>query len=270
MNTYIIQLIILLGLMVCSCSEKLDDTQQVEVPFCATLKNDGATKSFGNGLHVNTLVVGVYDKNFNYKTRQSFPIESTTVNAQLSLAKAQTYNLVFWAYNEEANHYNIDNLTDIKMIGTAEPVSFEQMEKADCFYATLKGFEVKTDGIEKIWMERPVAQINIGTAGKAVSAELKATGAHDTFNPFTGKTSGNCEFKWAFQTTTIETFTVNNTCYTYLAMGYVFAPQYYNMEIGCKLKLTSPGDGYEAEKHFPTVVVHANYRSNIAGNFTQP
>lgn len=93
-----------------SCSDDLHDVGDVQVSFTATLPTDIRTRSFGKAEQVNTLVVGIFKKgvadvhtnsggSWNYYEidRQSFPINGTSVDVQLTLAQEQTYSFVFWA-----------------------------------------------------------------------------------------------------------------------------------------------------------------------------
>ena len=80
-----------------SCSDELHDVGDVQVSFTATLPTDTRTRSFGKAEQVNTLVVGIFKKgvadvhtnsggSWNYYEidRQSFPINGTSVNVQLT------------------------------------------------------------------------------------------------------------------------------------------------------------------------------------------
>ena len=263
-----------------SCSDELHDVGDVQVGFTATLPTDTRTRSFGKAEQVNTLVVGIFKKgvadvhtnsggSWNYYEidRQSFPINGTSANVQLTLAQEQTYSFVFWAYYYDGNQsiYDIDDLTAIEMNTLPNPTTFAQAEAADAFFATMKDITITGDCSYPVELVRPLAQINVGTTGTSMQATFTASGAPKTFHPFTNTVSGAAEFTWNFSEATTETFSADGTEYNYLAMGYVFAPTTAT-NISAGLTLTDGGTSKTVV--FPQVEIGANQRSNIAGNFT--
>ena len=262
------------------CSDELHDVGDVQVSFTATLPTDTRTRSFGKAEQVNTLVVGIFKKgiadvhtnsggSWNYYEidRQSFPINGTSANVQLTLAQEQTYSFVFWAYYYDGNQsiYDIDDLTAIEMNTLPNPTTFAQAEAADAFFATMKDITITGDCSYPVELVRPLAQINVGTTGTPMQAVFKANDVPDTFYPFTNTVSGAAEFTWNFSETTTETFSADGTEYNYLAMGYVFAPTTAT-NISAELTLTDGNNSKTVE--FPQVEIEVNQRSNIAGNFT--
>ena len=259
-----------------SCSDELHDVGDVQVSFTATLPTDTRTRSFGKAEQVNTLVVGIFKKgiadvhtnsggSWNYYEidRQSFPINGTSANVQLTLAQEQTYSFVFWAYYYDGNQsiYDIDDLTAIEMNTLPNPTTFAQAEAADAFFATMEDITITGNCNYPVELVRPLAQINVGTTGTPMQAVFKANDVPDTFYPFTNTVSGAAEFICDFSETTTETFSADGTEYNYLAMGYVFAPT-TPMHIESKLTLA------DKTFNFTQVEIEANQRSNIAGNFT--
>ena len=249
-----------------SCSDEWHDVGDVQVGFTATLPTDTRTRSFGKAEQVNTLVVGIFKKGYEIN-RQSFPINGTSVDMQLTLAQEQTYSFVFWAYYYDDNQsiYDIDDLTAIEMNTLPNPTTFAQAEAADAFFATMKDITITGDCSYPVELVRPLAQINVGTTGTSMQATFTASGAPNTFHPFTNTVSGAAEFTWNFSETTTETFSADGAEYNYLAMGYVFAPTTAT-NISAGLTLTDGGTNKTVE--FPLVEIGANQRSNIAGNFT--
>ena len=147
-----IQILAMLALMMAgiqSCSDELHDVGDVQVSFTAKLPTDTRTRSFGKAEQVNTLVVGIFKKgvadvhtnsggSWNYYEidRQSFPINGTSANVQLTLAQEQTYSFVFWAYDGNQNIYDIDDLTAIEMNTLPNQTTFSEAEASDAFFAT--------------------------------------------------------------------------------------------------------------------------------------
>lgn len=277
-NIQILAMLALTMIGIQSCSDELHDVGDVQVSFTATLPTDTRTRAFGKAEQVNTLEVGIFKKgvadvhnnsggSWSYYEidRQSFPINGTSVDVQLTLAQEQTYSFVFWACDGNQNIYNIDDLTAIVMNALPNSITFAQAEAADAFFATMEDITITGDCSYPVELVRPLAQINVGTTGTPMQATFTASGAPNIFHPFTKSVSGAAEFTWNFSETTTETFSADGTEYNYLAMGYVFAPTTAT-NISAKLTLTDGNNSKTVE--FPQVEIEANQRSNIAGNFT--
>ena len=279
-NIQILAMLALTMIGIQSCSDELHDVGDVQVSFTATLPTDTRTRAFGKAEQVNTLVVGIFKKgvadvhtnsggSWNYYEidRQSFPINGTSIDVQLTLAQEQTYSFVFWAYYYDGNQsiYDITKLPAIEMNGLPDPITFAQAEAADAFFATMEDITITGDCSYPVELVRPLAQINVGTTGTPMQATFTASGAPKTFQPFTNTVSGAAEFTWNINETTTETFSADGTEYNYLAMGYVFAPTTAT-NISAELTLTDGNNSKTVE--FPQVEIEANQRSNIAGNFT--
>lgn len=261
-----------------SCSDDLHDVGDVQVSFTATLPTDTRTRAFGKAEQVNTLVVGIFKKggadvhtnnggSWSYYEieRQSFPINGTSADVQLTLAKEQTYSFVFWAYDGNQNIYDIDDLTAIVMNPLPSPITFSEAEAMDAFFATMEDITITGDCSYPVELVRPLAQINMGTTGTQMKATFKAKAVPDTFYPFTNTVSGASDYTWNFSETTAEIFSADGTEYNYLAMGYVFAP---TTATKISAELTLKDGNVSKTVEFPQVDIEANQRSNIAGNFT--
>lgn len=262
-----------------SCSEDWQEIGDAQVNFTATIPTDCTTRTFGDAQQVNTLVVGIFRKNFtnghtnsgdgaNYHEigRKLYPVNGTTVDILCSLAQNQTYSFVFWAYDSDMSIYDIDNLTKIKMNAMPETLTFAQAEAADAFFAVMEDITIKGDKSYPIELVRPLTQFNVGTTGTPMQASFTAKAAPDTFYPFTNTVSGASDFTWNFTKTTTETFSVDDEDYNYLAMGYLFAPV-TAAKITAELTVTK--DGASKTIKIPQVEIQANRRSNIAGKITE-
>lgn len=251
-----------------SCSEDLLITDNAEVSFTATLPADVSTRAYGDGEKVNTLTVGVFDDNRNEIQRQSFSISGTSFDVSLTLAKNQTYNFIFWAYDDNCTFYDIEDLTAVKMMPPTEPVTFGQMESSDAFFSVKENITITGNINHPVTLIRPLAQINVGTAGKVIEATFMAMSAPDTFHPFSNTVSGETNFIWEYNTTTDEKFSVDGTEYNYLAMGYLFAPSDETMTVTCEIAFPQE-NGSTKTFEFEQIELQANYHSNIAGSFTE-
>ena len=246
---------------IAACSDDLQETNDVEVNFIASIPADLRTRSFGDGTGVNTLVVGVFKDNGEI-ARKSFAVNGATVDVRLTLAQNQTYSFVFWAYNSDCGTYDMTDLTAIKMNALEQPVTFRQAEAADAFFAVKEHVAITQSGSRSVSLVRPLAQINVGTTGEPEQAALFVKEVPDTFHPFDNTVSGSRTFVWEFAETTAEKFTADGTEYNYLAIGYLFAPP-VSMQVEAGLTLQT------LTFNFPQVELQSNCRSNIAGKFTE-
>lgn len=257
----VLAVLVLVSAGIVSCSKDLPEAGDAKVSFTATIPAGSRTRAFGDGTSVNTLVVGVFNESGEVD-RKTFPVSGSTVDVRLTLVQNQTYDFVFWAYDENCDIYDMADLTGIKMSVQEQPVTFGQAEAADAFFAVVKDIVITGSSSNRVELVRPLAQINVGTTGTAVTATFTVKGVPDTFHPFTNTVSGATNQTWNFTEATTEKFTVDGMEYNYLAMGYLFAPA-EGMQVEAEL---SPGNGQPIQ--FPQVELQANRRSNIIGGFT--
>ena len=265
---WLVLVLIMAGMQ--SCADEVEEAAQVEVGFTAILPTDALSRSFGHAEQINTLVVGVFDEQYQEIDRMVYPMTGTSANVSMTLAQNQTYHFVFWAYHydpsQELKFYDLRNLTAIRMNPISEPITLNQAEAMDAFFAVQKHVTLVRDKNYPIEMVRPLAQINVGTSGTPMQASFTAKAAPDTFYPFTNEVSGTTtNFTWQFSEITAEQFPAGGKDYTYLAMGYVFAP-ITATTIAAELTLTEAGKSVTLE--FPEVTIEANKKSNIAGKIT--
>lgn len=252
-----ISIMVVLALMMVgiqSCSDELQEADDVLVSFTATLPTDTHARSFGKAEQVNTLVVGVFNGEKEVH-RQSFQMNNTSVDVQLALAKNQTYSFIFWAYDDMQKSYDITDLKAIKMKTLPDLITFEQAEAMDAFFAVKKNVTITGSNNYPVELVRPLAQINIGTTGTPDAASFTVK-APDTFHPFTNIVEGGIEYKWEFNETSDKNFTINGTHYNYLVLAYLFAPIH-----GIKINATLTRNGTETSLN--NVNIQANLRTNI-------
>lgn len=251
-----------------SCANDSEEMNLSEVSFTATLPVDAHSRSFGKAKQVNTLVVGVFNEDQEEIDRYFLDINGTSIHFSIALAQHQTYNLIFWAYDDcqDIEIYDIEYLTAIRMNALPASITFSQAEAMDAFFATHKNMTVTSDKSYTIELVRPLAQINVGTTGIPMQASFTAKAVPYIFYPFSNTVAGTTDFTWDFSETTAETFSADGKKYNYLAMGYVFAPTSV-IPIATELILTDGEQSLAME--FPQVEIEANKRSNIAGRFTR-
>lgn len=247
-----------------SCTDEVEEAFQMKVSFTATLPTDAHSRSFGHAEQVNTLVVGVFDEQHKEIDRNTYSFNGSSVHVSMTLAQNQTYHFVFWAYDNRHSFYDMTDLTAIRMNAISGPVTFAQAEAMDAFFAVKTDVKPKGDTAYPIELVRPLAQINVGTSDTPMQTSFTVKAVPNTFYPFRNEVNGTADFTWLFSETTTEQFPAGGKDYTYLAMGYVFAPVTATT-IAAELTLTEAGKSVTLE--FPQVEIAANKRSNIAGSF---
>lgn len=258
----VLAVLVLVSAGAVSCSNDLPEAGDADVSFTATIPSSSRTRAFGDGTSINTLIVGVFNGNGEVD-RTEFSVNGSTVDVRLTLTKEQTYDFVFWAYDRNCTVYDITDLTGIKMNLPKEPVTFGQAETADAFFAVVKDVVITGSSNNRVELMRPLAQVNVGTTGKAAAATFTAKGVPDTFHPFTNTVSGATDYTWNYTGATTEKFTLDGVEYNRLVMGYLFAPA-EGMQVEAELSLTDNGQATT----LPQVALQANRRSNIIGGFT--
>lgn len=249
-----------------SCSDDLQESGDVSVRFIAKLPVETGTRSFGNAGRINNLVVGIFDEQKTEIERKTFAVNGSSFDVQLTLAQNQVYNVIFWAYDNSQDIYDINDLTAIRMNALPDSLTFDQSESADAFFAAIENLPVLGDRKHMVEMVRPLAQINVGTTEEVLQTSVKFKGVPDTFYPFTNTvSSGTADFTWRFCGKTSEKLSVDGNEYNYLALCYLFAPDTVT-HISTEITLTRD-EQVSRTVELPHVEVNANCRSNILGSF---
>ena len=260
-----------------SCKDDLAESfvgDQATVEFSISTP-EIATRAYSDGATATHLQYAVYKadgKILSDLTNTQDEIHgSTTVD--LKLTTGNTYTVVFWAAAPNAP-YTVDfgSTLDAAKMDVTYTNATSNDEKRDAFYA-VKEFTVNGAMSVDVDLNRPFAQINIGTSDYAASKSAGYTptqsavtvkGLGTTFNFKSGKVSGEAEAR-VFGEALIdknETFPVAG--YEYLAMNYVLVN---NVKSLVDVEFTySDANGDAKTRTVGSVPVQRNYRTNIYGN----
>ena len=174
-------------LLATSCSnDELNEVQsgnEAKVTFSLGLENGIGSRTISDGTGAKKLICAIYDANNNVlnqvvindkkvnETTGQFVNENAFQNelkdnVSITLAKGQSYTMVFWAQNGACDAYNTNDLTAIKVDYTdgaeTDPKGdINNDETRDAFYAAVP-FEVNGDKEINVTLKRPFAQINVG------------------------------------------------------------------------------------------------------------
>ena len=236
-----------------------------------------ATRAFSEGSMANRLTYAVYNED-GYRVTG---IEDKTINftgtatVNIPLAKGNTYNVLFWAANEDAPYDLNLGTVNVKPTLTVDYTNVLcNEEMMDAFY---KWHTVTVNGSvpQTVELRRPFAQLNIGTADLEAAknagvnvANMKTTVVVKTLGNIldfeTGRVDGtqaNVTFKEAARPSTTEEFPVNG--YNYLAMNYLLVGA---DKTTVDVEFTYTGAAAAQTRTFGSIPVQRNYRTNIYGN----
>ena len=284
-------------LAVASCSQ--DDFvggetagDYVDATFTVSTADGISTRAtIGKGTKANKVACAIYDKD-GEELKNLYKIVDVnadkTATYQVRLAKGQAYKAVFFAYNNNGNYYNVEDLTDIKVLGNQN----SNVEERDAFtgtYDVTAEATMNTINTQPIELKRPLAQLNLGidateladaaNAGIVIkNSYIKVSNVYSAFNAYENTVVGNAtEVVFAMNAIPDEMLEVElngqpdiqeDEKFTYLAMNYLLVG-----DEGSEKTLTDVEFVWEAEDGntnspstiFPNVRTQRNFRTNIIG-----
>lgn len=240
-----------------------------------------ATRTIGDGTTVDVVACAVYDANGAEMTdlRQVVPVNGKTAYYSTRLAKGQAYRVAFFAYNEDANAYD---LTDMKSIKINSACSNVEGRDAFTHFVDIAAEETVNAYSKDVTLYRPFAQLNLGVdaqeladaakAGVVVSnTQVTVTNVYNAFSAYDNTVAsdavlGTCTY--ALNGVPTEKLVVNGDEYTYLALNYLLVG-----DKGAEKSLTdvefvwttADGKTNNPTTHFVNIPVQRNYRTNIIG-----
>ena len=241
-----------------------DDDELGTVLFTAELPKD--TRAYGNASNVDVIYADVFDKNGKKLFRTSSNITSSDIRINISLAKGNKYDVIFWAQNSTSSAYDTSDLSSIKMLDTYAVNNYDDAETMDAFFAVCKDVEVVSTPYS-VELKRPLAQINVGTLGPSKPTKICIQGVATTFAPMDKSMSDYQDVTFSYPMSD-QQFMADGNTYNYLAMAYVFAPILNEQVLDVELTFD---EGQTSEKSITLSDIHiqANKKSNIIGALTQ-
>lgn len=282
-----------------SCStdepEAPSSGNEAQVTFALDLEGAAQTRAISDGTGATKLVYAVYKKVSNYRytllempgsdenTHQFTKLDFVPAgdNVTLTLAKGQTYTVVFWAQNPDCTAYTT---TDLQKV-TVDYAGVNNDEKRDAFYKA-ETFTVNGDATIDVTLKRPLAQINVGVkaesweAAVASGVEIKESkvvikNALKSINLCTGGVdTSETDVTYDFAAIPTEKLKVDTNSdgtleeYYYLSMSYILVS--FNKTTLDDLEfIFKPASGKEIVFHegLTNVPVQSNWRTNIIGDF---
>lgn len=139
-------------------------TENVEVSFALDLQSIPSTRAISDGTGATQLSYGVFNDSGELVIGKVVKNDVTTLLSQaghtmtISLAKGQSYNVVFWAQNPQCSAYTVSD--DMQLTIDYQGVNNDELR--DAFFGVTETFKVENNLTVSVVLKRPFAQVNVG------------------------------------------------------------------------------------------------------------
>ena len=286
------------GLLAASCQqENLEPAGQGDTVTYTVDVPGVVTKAIADGKNVDRLFFEVYKTNVENTPdlsnavllyKKDIPMETSEEATSraivtLNLVQNQYYTVLFWAQCG-AEDQGVYNVSDLKAVTYKDTTSMESNHENYAAFYAVDFISDSTPRNKKVYLERPFAQLNIGTkytidyekdpyAIQMLESEVTVKKVPTVFNVATSAVSGEHNFTFKMHDVLGDELEVNGEPYKYVAMNYMFAgAEGRTAEVSYKInaKMTTqngdPIDEVELNKTVLNVPLKENYRTNIVGN----
>ncbi|MEE1366586.1 MAG: DUF6562 domain-containing protein, partial [Muribaculaceae bacterium] len=273
-----------------SCSDDLvpepSTGDYVNATFTIGTTEGLGTRAVGDGTTVDMVACAVYDAAGKEITtlRAYEEVNGKTATYSVRLTKGQAYRVAFFAYNAEANAYNV---TDLKNV-TFNDTRWSNDERRDAFtgYVNVTAEESMNAIDRPVTLYRPFAQLNLGIDNDELAAaknsaivveqtQIKVTNVYSAFSAYdnavaNGATAGEMTFAMNYIPTETLKVTVDGAVkeYKYLALNYLLVGNADDEKSLTDVEFVWKSENEKTNNpttHFINVPVQRNYRTNIVG-----
>ena len=259
----------------------------VNATFTLGTQDADFTRAIGNDVVVDEVACAVYDVDGREleELRTIVRIDGTTLEGKATatfcttLAKGRNYRVVFFAYNSEADVYNVSNLKNIEL-KTDKLLSNVANYDAFTGYYDVEAEKTHHSINAQVTLTRPLAQLNLGINAEEKEAaeragiiveksKISVSNIYKAFNAYDDVVVGDAT-KLVFEMNTIpnDTFTIDEEAYHYLAMNYLFVAGRNDESSLIDVEFvyeTVDGELSDPASFFNRVPIQRNYRANIYG-----
>ena len=242
------------------------------------------TRAVGLAENVDQVTCAVFDANNDEMTdlRLNLPVVNGQATYEVRLAKGQNYRVAFFAYDKDANAYDVTDMKSIKVLDNQA----SNMDNRDAFtaYTDINAADLTNlSNIDRtVTLYRPFAQLNLGIddaeleaarkAGVVVTnTQIKVSNVYNAFSAFSNTVAADAtlgEMTFALNGIPTEKLVVDGTNYNYLALNYLLVG-----DKGAEKSLadvefvwaTADGKTNTPATNFINIPVQRNYRTNIIG-----
>ena len=242
------------------------------------------TRAVGLAKNVDQVTCAVFDANNDEMTelRLNLPVVDGTATYEVRLAKGQNYRVAFFAYDKDANAYDVTDMKSIKVLGNQA----SNMDNRDAFtaYTDINAADLTNlSNIDReVRLYRPFAQLNLGIddaeleaarkAGVVVTnTQIKVSNVYNAFSAFSNTVAADAtlgEMTFAMNGIPQEKLKVDGVEYTYLALNYLLVGDKDAEKSLADVEFvwaTADGKTNTPATNFINIPVQRNYRTNIIG-----
>lgn len=282
---YLTWSVCLFVLMSCSNEESLPVDEVSAVEFSFDLESAMSnSRAISDGKGANQLMYGVFDDQGKLIIKKAVKNNVTGLLGKdgykmtISLAKGKTYQVVFWAQNDQCEAYTISD--DMKV--AIDYAGINNNESRDAFFATTDKFKVDASTSVSVVLKRPFAQVNVGAFpfdleyAKDLGMDVKQSTATimnvpNEINLLDGTTEGEVDVTYSLSDIPVEKLMVDvdgngqKETYEWLSMSYILANKEqssHTMAFGFD---NAEGNSPIVFDGLESVPVQRNYRTNIVG-----
>ena len=255
----------------------------VDATFTLVTQDAGMTRAIGDDVTVDEVVCAVYDVKGmeleELRTVVRIDDGNATSTFDTKLAKGRNYRVVFFAYNSEAEVYD---LSDLKNIELKTENLLSNVANYDAFVGH---YDIEADHTlhsinVQVTLTRPLAQLNLGINAEEKEAaeregiivaksKISVNNVYKAFNAYDDVVVGNAT-KLVFDMNTIpdDSFEIDGETYHYIAMNYLLVGNANEEESLVDVELvyeTADGEQNDPASYFYKVPIQRNYRANIYG-----
>ena len=290
MKKYLYSALALMGMLFMnSCSQddlvpEPNNGDFVNASFTIGTTEGIGTRAVGLAENVDQVTCAVFDANNDEMTdlRLNLPVVNGKATYEVRLAKGQNYRVAFFAYDKDANAYDVTDMKSIKVLGNQA----SNMDNRDAFtaYTDINAADLTSlSNIEReVKLYRPFAQLNLGVddveleaarkAGIVVTnTQIKVSNVYNAFSAFDNAVAADatpCEMTFAMNGIPQEKLKVDNKDYNYLALNYLLVGDVDTEKSLADVEFvwaTADGKTNTPATNFINIPVQRNYRTNIIG-----
>ena len=278
-----------LGIAAASCQKELAVAEGGKGNVNITIQTpEVATKAIADGMNVDIVYYEIYKAEPNHKNslsgkpliKSTVPMDAKGASLTLNLLQGQEYVGLFWAQVNGKNYYNVGDLRNVT-VNYPNEVNNKTLANDEDRAAFCKSQVFGTGANVRVVLERPFAQINLGTSLSSIDktvngydinleqSSMTVKGVANSFNVAAmtaGETEVNVEFSYAtlpYVFNPSETLVANNQTWAYAGMNYVLVPgDAATVDVTYSIKT----DVGTVTRNVPVVPVKKNYRTNLLGN----
>lgn len=276
------------ALFTTSCSElkeQISAGSTVEVKFDLNVEGEAAVRSISDGTTVNQLMWAVFDEAGELVLPKTVKNGVTDLvsdeghSISITLAKGNTYKVVFWAQNAETSAYTVsdDMQVDINYEG------FNNDEARDAFFKATDPFTVDRSTTISVVLKRPFAQVNVGAYpwdleyAKETGMDVALSAARignvaNHINLIDGTVEGEVEVNYSPAEIPLEKLLVDvdengkPEEYEYLSMSYILAGlEGTTHPMSFTFSDLDGVSSFAFEDGLAEVPIQRNWRTNIVG-----